>query len=556
MFLQLKFAGSLFSRKRITLALLGIVVIFGLLLAAKVYRTKSLVKELFKMNKQLQEENYHMAEFEFKMLGIAYHLDRGHYSKSFELLDRLYEQMKTKKGLVKMPEFNSKEEELEFYRNLQNPKTGAFIDDAYPLSVQHEPTANVLLHMESLANETSQPLKLKYPLRYLDEINTPEKLTAFLDDVSTVGWIGSKFPQTSFHNARDILSLARDRINYDENQVDMVIQKNNLYSFSPEWKHTMLQWFYDHQDPETGLWGPKSKSGKLVKIDLSNTASIMKAFVDEEGRDIHPEFPLRFKEKLFESALKNLAEPPSDDDDNLAELHEWNLKTPKGLRMLTRYIWKDISRKNKEKARKLFENYIRIKFEKYYIAREGAFSYYPRGDHATLDGMGGFFIFTEIGALSSEKQKKLWGAPEELIVNLHSPEISRLTENDIKTIAEAAGVNSLRLYETSPNYDQLTSDVFAIVYPRKTAVLDIMDLTQNVKRWIETTSLTMGNWNSKSTIQKELESIEFKSVPIYKENIPLQKANDILLKNKTLVIIGFDVLQLPKYKIVYRYHPG
>ena len=31
------------------------------------------------MNKTLQEEGYYMADFEFKMLGFAYYLDKGFY---------------------------------------------------------------------------------------------------------------------------------------------------------------------------------------------------------------------------------------------------------------------------------------------------------------------------------------------------------------------------------------------------------------------------------------------------------------------------------------------
>jgi len=216
-----------------------------------------------------------MAEFEFKMLGIAYYLDKGHYYKSLSLLNQLHKQLKSKENLIKMPKFASKKDELEFYLNLQNPKTGAFMDDSYPLSTYHGPTENVLLHIETLAKETGQPIRLKYPLRYLDEINTSEKLVAYLDDVSTIGWIASKLPQTSFHNARDILSLAKDNISYNEDDADLVIEKYNLYHFYPEWKRTMLEWFYKNQDPETGLWGPKSKNGKLLKKDLNNTASII-----------------------------------------------------------------------------------------------------------------------------------------------------------------------------------------------------------------------------------------------------------------------------------------
>ena len=209
------------------------------------------------------------------------------------------------------------------------------MDDSYPLNTYLEPTANVLFHLDALATETDQPLKLKYPLKFLDEINTTEKLLTVLNDWSVVGWFALKFPQTSFHNVRDLLKLAIDYENYDGNQVNMVIQKHHLYPFSSEWKHVMLQWFYDYQDPKTGLWGPKSKTGKLVKKDLSNTASIIKAFVDEEGDNIHGDFPLRYKDEIFETILQTLdKEPPKDDE--IVGWHEWGLETPKGLRILTR----------------------------------------------------------------------------------------------------------------------------------------------------------------------------------------------------------------------------
>ena len=68
-------------------------------------RVQAQVKELFKMNKELQEESYHMAEFEFKMLGIAYYIDRGQYSTALSRLNQLHKQLRTKEGLIKMPEF-------------------------------------------------------------------------------------------------------------------------------------------------------------------------------------------------------------------------------------------------------------------------------------------------------------------------------------------------------------------------------------------------------------------------------------------------------------------
>ena len=543
------------SKKKIVLAVFALVALVLVLIAlgvVKAMQTKSLVKELFKLNKQRQEENYYMAEFEFKMLGISYHLDKGNYRKAFSLLDRLHHRLKTKENLIKMPEFTSKEEEFEFYLNLQNPRTGAFMDDAYPLGTYHGPTENVLLHLDALAGKIGRPLRLKYPLNYLDEINTPEKLVAFLEDVSTVGSLVSKFPQTSFHNARDILSLARDPIHYDENEVQMVIGKHNLYSFSPEWRNTLLRWMYEHQDPETGLWGPKSKSGKLQKRDLSNTASILKAFVDGEGNNIHPEFPLRYRTQLFATMLKDLSEPIPADDNALEEWHEWSLKRLKGIRTLTRYLWSGASQEQKDRAKSVIENFIRIKFDKFYLPQKGSFAYYPGGKRATVDGMGGVFIFKEIGALSGKKQNKLWGASEENMADLGVENLSALEQNDFGWIPTDRQVNSLRFYRKTPDHDRLTTGVIAIAYPQKSQILDIVELAAKMKKWGRTTSLTMGNWVSKEEVLMLLESIESKEVPIFQGAVPIEWANGELQETGELHAIGFDIVQVPRIKIVFR----
>lgn len=544
-------------QRRKWIALAGVILI-ALVMGVgglKALQTKNKIKALFKMNKALQEENYYMAEFEFKMLGIAYCLDKGAYRKGFGLLDRLYAQLSAKKNLIKMPAFASKAEELDFYLSLQNPNTGAFMDDAYPLCSYHGPTENVLLHLDALAKAIGQPLTLKYPLSYLDAINTPEKLVAFLDDVSTVGWLAARLPQTTFHNARDILSLARDPLSYDADRVNLVISENKLYPFSAQWRRTLLQWFYDHQDPETGLWGPKSKGGKLRKRDLNNTASIMKAFVDEDGNDIHAAFPLRHKAQLFQSILAELSAQPIPADDALHEWHEWQLRSLKGIRTLTRYLWKDASADHKARAATLIEDFVRVKYERFYIPAEGGFSFYPGGQHATLDGMGGFSILKEIGAFSPAKQARLWGPPQKSIIDLGTLQRAELTAEDFKSIVRTEGLNSLRFYKTSPDYAHLTSGVAAVVYPKETAVLDIMELTEKVKLWIDTTPQTMGNWKSKAEVRESLASIEMESAPVYKEVIPVEGANRILRAEDRLVVIGFDTLQVPRVQMVFKVTP-
>ena len=125
----------------------------------------SLIPELFRLNKECQEEGYYMAEFEYTMLGFAYDLDKGHYLKAASGIRALHKQLKARNGLIKVPRFADKKQELDFYLNLQNPRTGAFMDDSNPYCTYDGPTGNVLLHLEALARETGQPLRLKYPMK-------------------------------------------------------------------------------------------------------------------------------------------------------------------------------------------------------------------------------------------------------------------------------------------------------------------------------------------------------------------------------------------------------
>lgn len=59
------------------------------------------------------------------------------------------------------------------------------MDDSYPILYYLEPTLDMGEHLEQLAQETGRPLRLKYPLRFLDEISTPNKLTEILDELSS-----------------------------------------------------------------------------------------------------------------------------------------------------------------------------------------------------------------------------------------------------------------------------------------------------------------------------------------------------------------------------------
>jgi hypothetical protein len=494
------------------------------------------IPSLFRLNHERQEEGYWMGEFEYQMLGLAYRLDHGEYGSALRGLEALHDRLETREGLVRVPAFADEREELEFFLGLQDPTTGAFMDPSYPYPMYEGPTGNMLEHLESLARRTGQPLRLKYPLRFFDEIAAPEKLRAFLDDVGTVGWIGARFPQTSFHVARNHLAYADD---------ESILDRNQLYTFSPEWKRTLLQWFADHQDPKTGFWGPLARgSGQLRWLDLNNTSTILRHFVDAEGHDLRPDLPLRHRGELVATMLDELSKPmPAPDD--LDELHEWVLAENKGLRTLLRYLWQDLTPAQRARASGLLEAYLRVAFDRYFVAAEGAFGYYPDVDRATLDGTGMMIgLLHDLGAFSRATQDRLWGGPTGQAPGI---ELARpLLAEDLRPLRECEGVRSIRVYDPKPDRENLARNVAWVVYPEATGEFDAADLLPRLQGWLAATPQRMGNWTSRETVlaRPELDGVVIPQVATH--DVPLAGVEAILARQGVVTAIGFDVLQRPR----------
>ncbi|MBN2529266.1 MAG: hypothetical protein JXR76_22960 [Deltaproteobacteria bacterium] len=498
------------------------------------------IPELFHLNQQRQREGYYMAEFEFKMLGLAYWLDQGQYEQAVTGLQTLAQQLETTDGLIKVPAFTSVREEYEFYRSMQNPTTGAFMDDSFPVCTYAGPTHNVILHLEELAAQLGEPLQLKYPLTFLNEFNTPATLVPLLDSLASVGPIVANMPQTPFELAREILGL------YQKSKDD----SQPLFAFTAEFEKAILTWFYNHQDSTTGLWGPTSReTGELISLDVDNTASIVKTFVDREGNTIHPSFPLRYKTELIATTLAVLNHPLPDDD-ALDEWHEWGLKTGKGMYLLLRYLWKDMSAETTQAARLAFERIVRIRFEKFYVKEEGAFSYYPATGAATLEGTNaGFNALKEVGAVSTALQNELWHNPLKSALALPPQSISDFSGADMSSLAACNGVASIRFYQGETVVDVLTG-IIAVYYPGQPVTLDMVHLMQGIKAWLDTMDQSMGNWVSKEALLGAVAAFPEISAPV-NTDLPISLLNATLNEAGFVTAIGFDTLQIPMCKLVF-----
>jgi hypothetical protein len=276
----------------------------------------------------------------------------------------------------------------------------------------------------------------------------------------------------------------------------------------------------------------------------------VKNFRDKHGNDIYEEFPLKYGNKLFKSSLEQLSEPYPDEDD-LAEIHEWNLRQAKGLSMLLRYLWNDASSEDKKIAEKIIARNIDVCFKNYYLEEEGAFSYYPNSKKASPDGITNL-IYNEIGAFSYKKQKKLWGDSKENIKDMGEVVLSNISASVMDPVLNNPDINSLRIYTCKPDYENLTNNVWSVFYPKDTPVLDVMELVPNILSWAETSSLSMGNWISMAKIKKTYSKLNIKKPVILKKEVLAKEINEKLKESPEIYLIGFDKLQIPGYRISYK----
>ncbi|UJX39609.1 hypothetical protein K9F62_12820 [Desulfovibrio sp. JY] len=509
-----------------------------LFLAGVIFHTKGTIRESFRLNQLRKSEGYYLAEFEWNMLACVKYLDTGQYVRALTVMHAIHDSLSDPKLLARAPASPEPLERLRFYQSMQNPRTGAFIrDDSLPLFTYIGPTANMITLIEELSAKAKKPFELKYSLSFLDKINTPERLKELLDDASRVGWIGAQF-KTPYVCVAELGELAAS------------CERLGIYEFTPEWKKSLFDWFYENQDPDTGLWGPRSRSDDslLHGGSLTESERVIKMFVDREGNQIHHAYPLRYVDNIIASSLEKLATPMPDD---LDELHEWILARDHGTRFITRYLWSFASLESREKAKGLMEDFIQLRFKKYYAEKDGAFSLYPNSETADLDGTGeAIGMFGYLGILDSLKQQRLWGDYETIVENFGRRIIARTSQVSFESVSGYSGVNSIRVYIAPPG-TRFLDKVALIYYPRKTVVPDAVQILANVNDWLGKTPQQMGNWVTKDSIRKLLANIAVQSVPTFMYP-PVDEVNRILQDNGQVVLVGFDLLQIPLCMIAYQ----
>ena len=107
----------------------------------------------------------------------------------------------------------------------------------------------------------------------------------------------------------------------------------------------------------------------------------------------------------------------------------------------------------------------------------------------------------------------------------------------------------MRIYTHFPNFEKLSENVWAVYYPKKTAVLDVTELIPNLVHWIENSSLTMGNWKSMAEIKPKFSNLNITKPQIFHSHFPVEEINTKMENSPEIYLIGFDMLQIPRFRI-------
>lgn len=494
------------------------------------------VPRLFQRNAELKAQGYYMGEFEFKMVAAQYHLNEGRYWKALRTLRRIGEQMKTTRGLARMPGSAAAAEMTDFLLARQDPATGAFMDPGYPYFTYIAPTLNVVEALDGMARRTGRPLQLKYPLRFLEEIRTPERLTAYLDSLLYIGESWARFPGPGPYGP-----------GVSEVAAYEILERAGVYRFSDEWKDALRRWFYETQDPATGFWGGRiGRPGKWrQKRDINSTKHVLKNLVlDEQGRNRSAKYPLRHADALARGILESLDAPIPDD---AASQHDWSLCQAQGTQMLVRQLWPHLPEASREQVRAAMRTGLARRYRLF--RADGGFALYTAAKTGDVDG-----TVTALGHLRATgslpgtwERERLWG---KALAAAPEPARQKVKRWENATLPLGAGAQSVRIYKDSAPGDGFDGgNLVLIVYPGDSPVRDVMDLRQSIARFLRTTGQGFGNWASKEELAGRLDLAgEIRKVPVSKA-ADLARIAGEHPDAARFHAIGYDVFQVPVFRL-------
>lgn len=528
--------------KWIAAVVTAVLLVTGLAVGLSVHSTIKAVPYLFKRNAELKAQGYYMGEFEFKMLAAQYYLNEGSYAKAYLTLRRIRHEMETTQGLARMPDGASPEQQMSFLLNRQDPATGAFMDPRYPLFTYFAPTENVVEALHGLALETGQPLKLHYPLRFLDQIREPERLRAYLDSLLYMKEPWASIAAGPGPYGPGVSELA----SFEE------VERLGLYQFSDEWKDALRRWFFDTQDPATGFWGYRigSPANWRQKMDVNSTYHVLKLVLDGRGEIGSRKYPLRYADVLARNLLALLDRPVPND---ASGQHDWSLVQAQGARMIT-YLWGHLSELEQQQARRAMVTWLTLRYQHFFRPADGGFSLYTAASAGDLDGIANALgLLRATGSMPGTWERdRLWGKALAAVPPLVREEVPDWGQAALPAATEA---NSLRVYATAPptgdGYED--ANLIQIIYAGDPPVLDVMDLRQRIAGFLATSQQVFGNWSSKESLREQPLDLrrDVSAIPVSRDGLDLARTGRDHPGARRFYVIGYDVFQVPVFRLEF-----
>jgi hypothetical protein len=238
-------------------------------------------------------------------------------------------------------------------------------------------------YITALSHQGKSP---KYSLKFLDSINSPEKLNSYLEEIL----ISDLRTQRVDH---------RKELNYVVPGLVKLTRKQSIhYKFHPELRQTLLKFIAKWQNPETGWWGAwYRENGKIIKTDDLSITFHLASYLNGE-------VPL--KDKIARTLLER---KPLPYPYGLMEYGKYTTHhNYDGVRLL-RYAWPELSPKEQKDAAEEIHKMLGFALKEV-IQEDGSIVISPADD-----SLGDAYYFTvsfldEVGYFA--KSKRFWTEEE------------------------------------------------------------------------------------------------------------------------------------------------
>lgn len=326
----------------------------------------------------------------------------------------------------------------QFLRNQQDEKTGSWVKQPTRFHQELERARHIISTLEKYE------LKPKYPLRFMDKVNTGRKLKQYF------------------------MSLLLDtRISHDDElNLGFVTLKSfydkKLHPFSKDWLSTYYSCIDTWQDSRTGYWGPQIKKANITKKlpELSITFHILEFFYNPETLDlINKKYSPKYKKKIIETTwnIRN-----KNYGYGWLEGGKWSTHHNFDVAYIFVLLFDEMNLKEKNRVRKLFNQFLVWTLDKCQQKNGGFIGVKPETREANyFETRRAISLLEKIGYFDKIIRKRIWG--------------------DV-----ALGINSYRIYEGDiPNNTWDTRNLKSIVYSKDSKNKDPIETRERIRNFLQ-----------------------------------------------------------------------